>query len=205
MRKTLLSLTLAVLLPASALAQDGGPYGAKGFSLGLALNGTAIKSEEAFDSSSETGGGLSLLAAFGFTQKFSLFLEGTGAALDIEDESWTLAHGDLGLRYHFAGSGRKFVPFIDGAFTSILAGADEAEFDEGSSETVDVEITGTGFSIGGGFDYFLSPRMAFVTAFRYTDAEFTKVKVDNVSVEGFDFDVSTTRLNVGLRWFFGSR
>ncbi|MGQ0766516.1 MAG: outer membrane beta-barrel protein [Gemmatimonadota bacterium] len=197
MHKTLF-LAAAALVPAIASAQS-----AKGFQLGAALNGSSIKSEETIDESRESGGGLSLLLGYGFNSRFSVFLEGSGAVLDVEGSDWTLGHGDLGIRYHFSGSGRKFVPFIDGAFTTILGRSDDAELENGSN--AEVELTGTGFSVGAGFDYFFSPRTAFVLGLRYTDGELDEVKVGNVTVDGFDFDVTTTRLNLGLRWFFGAR
>jgi hypothetical protein len=114
--------------------------------------------------------------------------------------SWILSHGDLGLRYHFAAPGRRFVPFIDGAFTAWSGTEDDADLD---GEIGDLEISGTGFSFGGGFLYYFTPRMALNTQFKYTDGEFNEVRFRNITIDGFDIDASSTRLNIGLTWFLG--
>ncbi|MEW5915372.1 MAG: outer membrane beta-barrel protein [Gemmatimonadota bacterium] len=182
-------------------AQTGG--GAKGFFLGAALNGSTLTINEGdLEDDSESGGGLMIQLGFGFSPQFSIFLEGSAAAMQSDGESWVFSHGDLGIRYHFFSPGRKFVPFIDGAFTGWSGLQDDAQF---GAETGELEITGSGFTLGGGFLYYFTPRMALNTQLKYTAGEFNKVRFDNVTVEGFDADASSARLNIGLTWFLGAR
>jgi Outer membrane protein beta-barrel domain len=193
--------TLAV--PAALLAQGtSGPANVKGFSLGIALNGSAISSDEVADGT-DSGGGLTLGLGYGFTPRLLLFLDGTAASIRADGESWVLAHGDLGLRFHFTAPGRGFTPFVEGAFTTRTGTQENIEFLDG--ETADLEISGPGFTAGAGFLYFFSPRTALSTGLRWTTGEFTTVKFGNVSVDGLDLDATSTRVNIGLTWFFANR
>ena len=38
---------------------------------------------------------------------------------------------------------------------------------------------------------------------RFTKGEFNKIRFENVSVDGFDIDATSARLNVGVTWFLG--
>jgi hypothetical protein len=198
------AVAVALLLltyPMVASSQRSGSAGAKGFFLGLALNGSALTADD-LDSDTENGGGLQLSLGWGFTPKLALFLDGSAASMDSDGESWILTHGDLGLRYHFAGANRSFVPFIEGALTGWVGSQDDVDFGNG---TGDLEISGGGFTLGGGFLYFFSPRVALNAGLKWTNGEFNKVKFDNVSVEGLDIDATSARLNVGLTFFLGGQ
>jgi hypothetical protein len=199
---TALLLGACLMLSAARVdAQAGG--GAKGFFLGAALNGSSLTINEGdLDDDSESGGGLMIQLGFGFSPQLALFLEGTAAAMDSEGEEWLFSQGDIGIRYHFFAPGKKFVPFIDGAFTGLSVLQDDADF---GNETGELEISGNGFTLGGGFLYYFSPRVAFNTQLKYTAGEFKTFRFDNVSVEGLDADMSSVRVNFGVSWFFGSR
>lgn len=200
-------LLLAAALPAAAQAQRATPtFGAKGLFLGAALNGSAIKLDEFNDNGgdeTDSGGGLAIFGGWGFTPQLALYIEGSAARIDSDGDSWTLSHGDLGLRYHFTGATRKFVPFIQGAFTARKGSLDDVQFDD--EDDVDVELTGTGFSLGGGFLYFLNQSVGLNADLKWTTGEFDKVKVGNISVDGLDIDATTSRINLGLTWFPGRK
>lgn len=200
-------LLLAAALPAVAQAQRSTPvFGAKGLFLGAALNGSAIKLDEFSDDNdgdTDSGGGLALFGGWGFTPQLALFVEASAASIDSEGETWTLAHADLGLRYHFTGATRKFVPFVEGAITGRLGSFEDIDFDD--EDGVDVELTGGGVTLGGGFLYFFNKSLGLSTDLKWTTGEFDKVKVGNVSVDGLDIDATTSRFNLGLTWFPGRK
>jgi hypothetical protein len=194
------ALIFALLLGATSATVDAqGSAGAKGFFLGAALNASVLNSDDLGDES-ESGGGLFIQAGFGFNPQLALFLEGSAAAMQSDGESWLLSHGDLGVRYHFAAAGRRFVPFIDGAFTGWSGLQDDADF---GNQTGELEISGTGFTLGGGFLYLFGPRMALNAQLKFTNGEFNKVRFENVSIDGLDIDATSVRLNFGLTWFLG--
>jgi len=199
----LVTLILGVLAhgivstPATAQVRSG----TSGVFIGAALNGSAIKADD-LDSDTENGGGLTLQLGYGFTPKFALFFEGAGAAMDSEGP-WTLAHFDFGARYHFANSSRALVPFLEAAFSGRAGRGDDAVFydENGNPQTGRMEITGGGFTVGGGLLYFFNPKLALNTQLKLTTGEFTTVKFRNVSIDGFEIDATSTRFNIGISWF----
>jgi hypothetical protein len=200
--RSLIVTCLVVAYPVVAAGQATsapGSAGAKGWFLGAALNGSSISGDDLNDER-ESGGGLVLHAGFGFTPQLALFLEGTAAAMQSDGEgSWMLSHGDLGLRYHFT-TGGSFLPFVEGAFTIWSGLDDDADF---GGEPGELEISGQGFTLGGGFLYFFTRRIGLLGNVKFTKGEFNKVRFENVSVEGFDIDATSARLNVGVTWFLG--
>lgn len=204
MRKLLCSLALTLLIPTIATAQrpDAGALGAKGYFLGVALNASSYNDKDS-DDDAESGGGLSFSTGWGFNPNLALFLELTGAMIDVDGQDFALGHVDLGVRYHFAGPGRKFIPFLDVAVEAISAGTDDLVVSESPRRVAELEATGSGFTLGAGFNYFFGPRVSLMTNLRWTSAELNKVRVDNVTVDGFDIDLRSSRVNVGLVWFLG--
>jgi opacity protein-like surface antigen len=95
------------------------------------------------------------------------------------------------------------VPFIEGGISARVAGQDDIEVvDEegGASQEVDLEISGGGFTFGGGIQYHVAPAWALGAGLKWTVGEFSTVKVNNVSVDGFELDATSTRLNFGVTW-----
>lgn len=197
------TLLIAFPIVAGGQASSGiGSLGAKGFFLGAALNGSSLEADD-LDSDRESGGGLLLHGGFGFNPNLALFLDVNAAQMENDaNETWYLSHADFGLRYHFAGGGRRFVPYLEGAVTAWMGSQDNADIGTGTQE--DLEISGTGYTLGGGILYFFSSRLALLGGLKWTKGEFNEVKFGNVTVEGFDIDATSTRLNIGLTWFLGS-
>lgn len=184
--------------PLAASAQGSATNaGAKGWFIGLGLNGSSLSAE---DEDAESGGGVTLQGGYGFTRNLAIFLEGTASAMQTDGESWVLSHGDLGLRYHFSGEGRRFVPFVEGALSGWAGQQDDAEFGNQQGE---LEISGSAFTFGGGFLYFFGRRTAFSAQLKFSNGEFNKVRFENVTVDGFDIDANSARLNLGVTWFLG--
>ena len=70
----------------------------------------------------------------------------------------------------------------------------------GGPQEVDLEISGGGLTFGGGLQYYVVPALALGANVRWTVGEFKTVKFNNVSVDGFEIDATTTRINIGLTW-----
>lgn len=167
----------------------------KGFNLGLALNGSAIKldDEDVGDSETENGGGIALHAGYNFTPNLGAFIGLTGASIQPNDGgSYGLGHGDLGVRLLLGTS--SFVPYVEAAFTGLNA--------QGDIDGDDVEFSGTGFTGALGLNYFLSQKLALDVAFKYTKGEFNTIKIGGQSVSDDDgLGVSTGRFNIGIAWY----
>lgn len=176
--------------------------------LGLALNGSSISADD-LSSSTESGGGLAAQLGWGFTKHFALFLDVSGAQIATDGGDFTLGHADAGARWHFVSQSRALVPFLEAAFSGRAAVEQDVVLFDGSGnpQQGDLSISGAGFSLGGGLQYFVAPTWALGGSLKWTTGEFSRVQFDKVSVDGFELDATTARFNLGFTWYpmMGSR
>lgn len=200
MKSLLAGLALTALAALPAAAQNASTH--HGFALGLHLVGATVDPE---DGSDEQGGGGGLVLRYGFRNGLSIFLQGDGARMEAEEEGmddYDLGVGELGLRYTFRGTAARLRPFVDGALGAISA---QVAYDDPDLGEVDAEISGPVFTIGGGVDYYLGPKLALGVGLRWSTGSIDEIKVENVTVELEEedqFDLRATRLQVGLQYFF---
>jgi opacity protein-like surface antigen len=201
MRHPSLLAACTIVLAAAPLAAQGTTPPAsssKGIILGVHLNGSAITADDLSDDR-ESGGGLNLQLGYGFTPKIALVLDATAASLDIDGDDVGFAHFDVLLRYAFTGPTRRFVPFLEGGFSGRALAQDNADLGDGTSG--DLSLSGGGFTFGGGAQYYIAPKWAIGAGLKWTIGEFSKVTVDDVSVDGLDLDATSARFNIGLTWY----
>lgn len=195
------------IVPASVSAQSSMMVSnTKGFFGGLELSGNSIKGsgsgQDDFFEEQDTGGGFGLQLGYGFTPALAIFARLNGAGMTTEgtngdpDVDYSLGQFDIGGRFNFANPARKLVPYVELAFTGIGAVA-KAE-DVGTPD--DLELSGTGFTGGGGVHYFFSPKFAFNAALAFTSGTIKEVKSGDITVD-VDESVTTSRLSLGLTWF----
>ena len=202
MTRTTIAATLAALLLSAAPidAQTPAASSTKGFFIGAHLNGSSVTIDEPEFEDEADGSGLGIQLGYGFTPQFALFIDGTAAQL--EDEIG-FAHFDLGVRYSFTSPTRRWVPSLEAAFTSRALRKDDAEFEDENGEIfiADVELLGSGFTLGFGLQYFATPSWAIGAGLKFTGGEFDDIKIDDVTIDGFELDASSTRFNIGVTWF----
>ena len=169
--------------------------------LSLALGGTSLYSEDLEDEK-HSGGGFSAQLGWGFNRLFTLLVDASGSVMDQdEDEEFVLVHFDLLGRFNFASPRRAWVPFVEGGLSARVAGQDNTVVvGDNGPQQVDLEISGGGLTFGGGVQYYMIPTLALGASVRWTVGEFSTVKFNNVSIDGFELDATTTRLNLGLTW-----
>jgi hypothetical protein len=187
----------ALLSPAPTTAQQSTT---RGFMLGAHLSAASLTPEDG-DRSSAGGGGIYF--GYGFNRTVQLFLQIDGAEFDVEDAevqgTWTMGHGDLGVRFHFANSLRRWVPYLQAAISARGVSVDDAVI-EGSAET-DVGFYGGALSIGGGIMFFFNETLAADLQLIGSGGRFERIKIDNVTIEGLDFDATSARLDLGIAWW----
>ena len=170
-----------------------------------ALNGAAIK----LDGSdvTENGQGASLGLGYGFSPNFAMYVEATGTSMKAEDGSgnYGLGHFDLGMRYHFANVARTWIPFLDVAFSGRAASQNDVTICNGSCQTSDLTMSGTGFTFGGGVMYYASPKLAISANLKWTTGEFDEVEFGGTTVTGLNQDATSSRFGIGLVWFPAAR
>ena len=205
MRRSKLSLVplaaLTVFLVAeSASAQESTT---RGFTIGLHATGASLVVEGNNDERSNAGGG-GIHLGYGVNRRITIFAQGDGARFDEQstgniDGRWTMGHFDLGVRFNFANSLRRWVPFLQAALGYRVVSVSDPVVDNAAVN--EVSFSGAGLTLGGGTDIYFTETFGLDLQLLWTGGEFTTVTVDNVSVSGLDIDATSTRFNVGLSWW----
>jgi hypothetical protein len=185
--KTLTAALVAAVVAVPAAAQQ--QYKTSGFQLGAALAGTGIQVEDADEA--ESGAGLSLRLGYGFTDRVSVFAQGTGASM--EDGDYDLGHFDLGVRYLF--STARLRPYVEGG-----VGARAVQMEIGGT---DVEVAGGALTLGGGLEYSFGRTAGLDVGLDYTFGEFNQGRLDGgdwEDLESESFSATSARFNVGIVW-----
>lgn len=189
----------ALLLgPATLDAQESTT---RGFHLGLHGSGASL-SIEGQDRSNAGGGGVTV--GVGLNRRLTLLLQVDGAQFDeastgdVEGD-WTMGHVDLGVRFYFANSLSKWVPYLQGALGWRVVSVSDPIVNNMAEE--EVAISGVGVSLGGGLDYYFNPSLALDVQLLWTGGEFSTFRINNITVSGFDVDAQSTRFNIGINWW----
>ena len=194
-----LSLTLATAMAVAAPVQAQEST-TRGFTLGVHLSGASITPE---DGDRSNAGGAGLYFGYGFNRTIQLFLQLDGAQFDVEDADvegqWEMGHADLGLRFHFANSLRSWVPYLQAALSGRAVGVDDAVV--GGNAESDVGFYGGAFSLGGGVMFYFNETFAADLQLLWSGGQFDRIKIDNVTIDGFEFDATSGRVNIGILWW----
>jgi opacity protein-like surface antigen len=193
-----LSLGALLLLPAAATAQLST---SRGWSLGAHLQGTSLTVE---GSDASSGGGLGLRLGYGFNRIVTGFVHIDGSEIDVISGSavsgaWTLAHAEVGARFHFANSLRRWVPYLETSVGGRSVSIEDAVVD--GEELGKVSFNGAAFTVGAGLSTFLTRRLALDASMKWTGGEFTEVDVGSLSQRDLDIDAASFRFGVGFIWW----
>jgi hypothetical protein len=195
----LASAALATLLGAEpACAQQSTT---RGFNLGAHLGGSSLKVEDGDTRDDGAGGGIHV--GYGFNRVIMLFLQIDGAGFMLDEGTiqgeWTMAHVDLGARFHFASSLRRWVPYLQGSLTGRGVAVQDPVVE--NDEVEEVGFAGGGFSGGGGLLFYLKETLALEAQLMVTGGEFNEFKINNVTVSGLEIDATSSRFNLGVSWW----
>ena len=197
MRAALLAALAAGTAASPVLAQRSTT---RGFTVGAHLQGASLTVE---DDDPSSGGGAGLRIGYGLNRNFTLYVEADAIQFDVENEEfggeWTMGHADLGVRYNFANSLRRWIPFLEAALGGRAVELKDATVDGEDAGTL--EFSGGSASIGGGVSFFASEKFALETLVKFTGGTFERVDVGNVSVNDLDIDASSFRFKLGLAWW----
>ena len=194
------SLVLLAALAASAplRAQESTT---RGFNVGVHISGQSLTPEDG-DRSNAGGGGIIL--GYGFNRNFQIFLQFDGGQFDVQNAAvegdWTLAHGDLGVRYHFANSLRSWVPYIQAALTGRAVNVTNGSINQ-VTQSEDITLSGSAITIGGGILFYFNESFAADLQLAFSGGRFTDIKVGNVTRNNLERDAQSTRFNIGVSWW----
>lgn len=172
----------------------------RGFTVGAHLQGASLAVE---DEDPSSGGGAGLRVGYGFNRKFAGYVEVDGIRFDVDNTEfggeWTMAHIDLGLRYSFANSLRRWIPFLEGAVGARAVRLEDATVD--GEPVGELSFSGGALSLGGGIGFFVSETLAIETLVKFSGGTFEQVDVGDVSVNDLDIEASSFRFKIGLAWW----
>lgn len=117
MPSRLLAVILAAAL-ASPAAADAQLSTTRGLSVGVHVIGTSLATE---NNDTRSGGGLSARLGYGFNRIVTGFVHVDGSEIEIPEQrgnsgitgEWSMAHAEIGARFHFANSLRRWVPYAE--------------------------------------------------------------------------------------------
>jgi opacity protein-like surface antigen len=173
----------------------------RGFVIGLHGSGASLVVE---DQDRNNAGGGGIIVGYGVNRRITILAQADGAEFDEQSTgeiqgTWTMGHFDLGVRFNFANSLRRLVPFLQGTLGARAVSVSDP-FVNGTSEE-EVSFTGPSVTLGGGVDIYFSEGFALDLALLWTGGEFNTIRVNDTSQSGFDFDARSTRLNIGVAWW----
>ncbi|MFC1660940.1 outer membrane beta-barrel protein [Gemmatimonadota bacterium] len=197
-----LTAVSALLLVAGTESLAGQSSTTRGLNLGFHLQGASLSIEG--DDAADEGGGAGIRIGYGFNRIVTLFAELDGAVISVKDAEnlsgdWGMAHVDLGARFHFANSLRRWVPYLEAALGFRSVGVDDAIVSTEATESV--SFNGGSFSLGGGLGLYLTQTFALDFGLKVTSGEFTEVDLGNVAVTNLDIDATSTRFSLGIVWW----
>jgi hypothetical protein len=191
-------LTFAVSMAATPAAAQKSTT--RGFSIGAHLQGASLTVE---DDDPAGGGGFGARVGYGFNRRFTGYLEVDGIVFDVENPElqgeWAMGHVDLGLRFNFANSLNRWVPFLEGAIGGRAVSVEDATSD--GEDVGTVTFSGGAFSLGGGISFFTSEKFAIESLVKFTGGTFEQIDVGDVSVRNLDIDASSFRFKLGVSWW----
>ncbi|HEY7768572.1 outer membrane protein [Longimicrobium sp.] len=199
MKRTLIASALFAGTMLSAGSLDAQVSKNSGFLLNLHVAGNTIETTlEDMESDRESGGGLGLGIGYGFGETFALVINLDAASVRSDEEGedaedLALAHFDIGGRLNFGSTESALRPYVNAAFSGVAEGTTSENEDE------NVTISGAGFTVGGGLQYFFSPRLALDAGLQGSFGKFTEIQVGDQSAD-IDDDVkfTTARLQLGV-------
>jgi Outer membrane protein beta-barrel domain len=195
----------AVMLAALAASMTASPVLAqrsttRGWVLGAHLQGGSLSVDH---DDPAGGGGLGIRAGYGVNRHFTPYLEADAIQFDVTNTelggSWGMTHLDLGLRYSFANSLRRWVPFLETALGVRAVIVDDGTVNGASIGRV--TFSGGAFSLGGGVGFYVKQHVAVETLIKFTGGTFQNVDVGDVTVRNLDIEAESTRLKIGVAWW----
>ena len=146
LRAVLLVALAASMAASSAVAQRSTT---RGFMLGGYLQAASLSVD---DGDPDSGGGFGLRAGYGFNRHFTGYFEVDAIVFDVANPEfggyWSMVHADVGLRYNFANSLRRWIPFLETALGARGVNVDDARVN--GQRIGELNFSGGAFSLGGG-------------------------------------------------------
>ncbi len=181
---------------------------AQGFSINLDFAYGSWNSESQFlgdlDDLEPSGLGFGAKVAYGIDQNIEVFLaiRQIGFKQEFDWDAYKVNNVDIGGRYNFGATLRRFRPFLEAALSFHSLVIDPITFD--GTTVFKLESSGAGLTLGGGCHIFILPNLSAnangkLTFGNFSSTSLSGTEVDNIQ-ESVDFAMTTIQL--GLTYFF---
>ena len=175
----------------------------RGFNVGLHISGQSIRFEDDEGEGSNAGGG-GLVVGYGLNRTVQLFMQIDGGEFDVDtaqvEGKWTMGHVDLGTRFHFANSLRRWVPYLEAALSYRAVSVEDGRVNEqAQSETV--TMSGGAITLGGGIMFYFNESWAADLQLAWSGGRFTDLKAGNVTFNNLEVDAQSGRFDLGVSWW----
>jgi hypothetical protein len=111
-----------------------------------------------------------------------------------EEEERMLGGVELAVRHSFATTSRSLMPYLEMALGGFAL---EDGFEGGGAE-----LAGGSLSVAGGFNFFVTRRVALNADFRYNMGMFTTVSLESRTIgDDARMRFGSSRVNVGFNWY----
>lgn len=199
--KTSVTLSILGILAIPMAPLEGQISTTRGLNLGFHLQAASLSVE---DADGEGGAGAGFRIGYGFNRIVTLYLELDGISVESENAdvfqgSWAMAHGDLGARFHFANSLRRWVPYLDVAIGG--RGATVSGVRSSGEEVADLSFSGGSFSFGGGIYVYFAQTFGLDLGLKVSNGRFEELDLGPISLNNLDIDATSTRLKIGVVWW----
>jgi hypothetical protein len=199
--RSLSTLSFLAVFAVSTTPLAGQESTTRGLNLGFHLQAASLSVQE---EEGEGGGGAGFRIGYGINRIVTLYFEADGVSVSSENSdefqgTWTLAHADLGARFHFANTLRSWVPYLDVAFGA--RGASVKDVEANGESIGDITFNGGSFSFGGGINLYFKQTFAMDVGLKFSDGTFNEVELGAVSLNNLDIDATSVRFKVGVVWW----
>lgn len=196
--------TLGLAMAVSPILVSAQSSTSRGLSIGLQALGTSISVDGGEENN---GGGLGLRVGYGFNRRLTGFITLDGSTVDFPQTTtntaltgrWTLANAELGARFHFANSLRRWVPYVDGAIGRRSLSIDDVRFNNASLGPL--SYSGPSLTVGTGLSIFATRKWAFDTGLRWTGGKFTESDLGRSTLIDLDIEAASFRFAIGAVWW----
>ncbi len=194
----LAAFAFPVFLVGEAAAQESTT---RGFNMGFYAQGAQLAVEGGDPAG---GGGAGLRFGYGVNRIITLHANLDGASFAVEDPNapngdWRMAHVDLGARFHFANSLRRWVPYGEASFTARAVSLNDAEVN--GQNAGDLTFNGGAFTIGAGISYYMKQNLALDLTLLGAGGNFSSITVPAGTLNIPAIEATSGRFKIGLLWW----
>ncbi|MEZ4900906.1 MAG: outer membrane beta-barrel protein [Spirosomataceae bacterium] len=152
------------------------------------------------DEAEPLGVGAGVRIGYGFNQRFELFARYDYHHFILKNEwdTYQITNVGAGLRVNFGGTLQRTRPYLEVGYSSVGLLIDPVLF---NGNLFEYRLKGPALALGGGVNYFATPRLAIQAAANGTFGKFNSFQISGTGIEDRP-DVRTLKFSLGISFYF---